>query len=150
MKSSHAVKALVHCRDKKKPKMFCAKIVPLGQERCPVLVTQDVLQHPWAQLGFLLLPSRVGTWGQASLESHQCLCYCMNVLNMLSSQRTMYSCRATRCLSVVQNVCAKRFAHFLLAKVSSILLLPTLPPKLLLWGQFTPFRMGSSGLSRGL
>lgn len=140
------MKTSVHCSEKKNPQ----NIVPLGQGRCPVLVTQDVLQHPWTQLGFPLLPSGAGTWGLTSLESHQCLCCCMNVLHVLSSQRATCSCRATHCLSMVQNGCAKRFPHFLLAKVSSVLPLPTLPPKLLLLGQFTLFSIASSGLSKGL
>lgn len=141
------MKALVHCSEKKNKMQ---DIVPLGQGRCPVLVTQDVLQHAWTQLGFPLLPSGAGTWGQASFESHQCLCCCVNVLHVLSSQRATCSRRATRCLSMAQNICAKRLAQLLLAKVPSIPPLPTLPPKLLLLGQFTPLSVASSGLTKGL
>lgn len=80
----------------------------LVQGRSPVLVTQDVLWHPWQPFGSSLLQSGAGSWGQAPFENRQCLCCCTKAQHVLGSQRATCSCRAC-CLSPVQNVCAKRF-----------------------------------------
>ena len=77
----------------------------LGRGKSPSLVTQGVLQHPQPQLSFTLLQPGAGSWGQAPFENHRCLCCCMKVLHMLSSQWAIHSGR-TCCLSTVQNVCS--------------------------------------------
>lgn len=107
---SCSVEALGYCNENK---MRC-DVVVLADGCC--LVRKGALQHPWPWLGFTLLQSGAWSWGQAPFENHRCLCCCMKVLHMLSSQQVIPSC-GTCCLSMVQNICAKRFAQFLLAKV---------------------------------
>lgn len=133
-KSSHAVKVLQW--EKNQDARHCGswpgEMLSPGNTGCPA-ASLDTAWFPFAAIRSWHL----GTSLVGNKCTHQCLCCCMNVLHVLSSQRDTCSCRATRHLSMVQNVRARRFARFLLAKASPVLPLPTEPPKLLLLGQFS-------------